>query len=162
MATAARHFASFDAALKTALEEEISGETYFAAMADAIGGKEGDALRLMAAMERETVRLLTPVAARAGIVIADQATLRAEGRAEGLDTARRGWDELVRDMSEDFGAYVEEFLWLRDAAPPADRDRLQFLVDHEVAIIDFAHAWRDGGDDPMAPLRAYLDRAACV
>ena len=160
MTMQARTFPDYAAGLKMAYEEEIGGETFFAAMAEAFDGLPAEALRLMARMEAETVRVLTETVQRTGIAIADRDRLRAEGRAEGLDAARRGWPEIVRMMAEDYGAYVEEFDWTFRAAPAADRPRLQFLIDHEIAIIDFAKAWRRGDADCLRPLTDYLDRAA--
>ena len=158
-----RTFPDFDASLKVAFEEEISGGTFFAAMAEILEGSfDGvptEALNLMARMEAETVRLLEPVVERAGIAIADRTALRAEGRAEGLERAAHGWPEIVRAMDEDYGAYVEEFEWTFGQAAAEDRARLQFLVDHEVAIVGFARAWRAGDPGCLAPLHRYLARA---
>ncbi|MCY1126204.1 hypothetical protein OU426_04995 [Frigidibacter sp. RF13] len=157
-----RIFPDYAASLKVAFEEEISGETFFAAMAEAFDGIPADALNLMAQMEAETVRLLEPVVEHAGISIADRTALRAEGRSEGLETAGQGWPEIVRAMDEEYGAYVEEFEWMFGQAPEKGRTRLQFLVDHEVAILGFARAWRAGDPDCLAPLHRYLARAAAV
>lgn len=156
MTMQARTFPDYAAGLKMAYEEEIGGETFFAAMAEVFDGIPAEALTLMARMEAETVRVLTPAVERAGIAIADRDRLRAEGRAEGIALARRGWPDIARMMAEEYGAYVEEFAWTFQAAPEAERDRLQFLIDHEVAIIDFARAWRRGDADCLRPLRDYL------
>ncbi|WP_284162625.1 hypothetical protein [Frigidibacter sp. SD6-1] len=159
-----RSFPDYAASLKVAFEEEIGGETFFAAMAEvfagAFDGVPSEALALMARMEAETIRLLEPVVDRAGIAVTDRNVLRAEGRAEGFERAAAGWPEIVRSMDEDYGAYVEEFEWAFGQAPLEDRARLQFLVDHEVAIVGFARAWRAGDPDCLAPLHRYLTRAA--
>jgi hypothetical protein len=156
----ARAFDTFKDGFRVAYEEEISGETYFARLAEFQTGRAREALELMAAMEVVTARAIEPVLARNGIAITSIDQLRQEGRAEAERLAHVGATELFTTMRDTYDAYVAEFEATKAQAPDADRPAMQILIDHEVALIDFARAELRGDADSLQPLQDYLARFA--
>lgn len=156
----ARAFGSFVEGFRMAYEEEISGETYFARLAEFQTGRARQALELMAAMEVATARAIEPVLARNGIAIASLEQLRRDGRAEADLLASVSATELFTTMRDTYDAYVTEFEETLARAPDADKPAMQILIDHEVALIDFARAELQGDADSLRPLQDYLARFA--
>jgi hypothetical protein len=156
----ARAFGSFEEGLRMAYEEEISGETYFARLAEFQTGRAREALELMAAMEVVTARAIEPVLARHGILTTPVDQLRQEGRAEADRLAHVSATELFTTMRDTYDAYVAEFEATLAQAPDADKPAVQILIDHEVAIIDFSHAELRGDAESLQPLQDYLARFA--
>ncbi|MCX8508558.1 MAG: hypothetical protein ORN49_06740 [Rhodobacteraceae bacterium] len=160
MTTQPRSFPDYAAALRTAYEEEVSGESYFARLAEFHPGRAAEALRLMARMERVTAAAVKPAIRRHAIPCTDPDQLRSEGRAEADRMAGWSWDRLVRDMRDNFAPYVTEFERLAARAPDADKPATRLLVDHERAIIRFAELDAAGDLESHTPLLAYLARFA--
>ena len=160
MTVTTRRFPSYRAALTIAYEEEISGQAYFANLAAFHLGRAREALLLMAEMERITVSILAPLVALHDLRIADKDALAAEGTAEAQAIRHVKWAEIVQQMRDEYPVYVEEFADLHHQAPENEKILLQFLVDHEVAIIDFARLELDGDDKSIAPLNRYIANAA--
>ncbi len=156
----ARAFGSFEEGFRMAYEEEISGEIYFARLAEFQSGRARQALELMAAMEVVTARTIEPVLARNGIATTPLDQLRREGRAEADRLADVSATELFTIMRDTYDAYVTEFEDALAQAPEADKPAIQILIDHEVAIIDFARAELEGDTDSLKPLQDYLARFA--
>jgi hypothetical protein len=150
----ARKFTTYHAALTCAFEEEVSGAAYFAALADRNSGPARAALLLMAQIEGEMVRDLTPLVQRQNITAKPLANLAAQGRADASTEA--DWPEFTRKMAEDYADYVTEFQTAFNLAPTEDRPVLQRLIDHELALIAFAKAYRAGNPNAFTPLRAFL------
>lgn len=155
-----RTFPDYASALRNAYEEEISGISYFEALAETHGGAPATALRVMAEMERATARALLPLLAEAGIEPRADAVLAREGRRDADAQRDLGWTALLTEMRDDYGAYVTEFHDLLRQTPGSLRARIDLLIDHEVALIAFARAELDGDENSLAVLRDYLDRAA--
>lgn len=156
----ARAFDTFKDGFRVAYEEEISGETYFARLAEFQTGRAREALELMAAMEVVTARAIEPVLARNGILTTPVDQLRQEGRVEAERLAHVSATELFTTMRDTYDAYVAEFEATKAQAPDADRPAMQILIDHEVALIDFARAELQGDADSLQPLQDYLARFA--
>lgn len=153
-----RSFATFTEGFRVAYEEEISGETYFARLAELHSGRARQALALMTEMEIVTARAVAPVLTRNAIHTAPLDQLRREGRAEAELLAGQSATQLFTTMRDSYDAYVAEFEATYAQAPDADKPAVQILIDHEVAIIDFARAELAGDPDSLRPLQAYLAR----
>ncbi|OYX43634.1 MAG: hypothetical protein B7Z02_08860 [Rhodobacterales bacterium 32-67-9] len=157
-----RVFPDYAAALRSAYEEEVSGESYFATLAEARDGRAREAFTLMTEMERVTARAVEPLLAAAGVQPSDRAMLLDEGRAAARALKDRSWRAHLLEMRDEYGAYVAEFEVVRAGAPDDLKHRVDLLIAHEVAIIDFARAELAGEPDSLAPLHRYLDRAAGI
>lgn len=156
----ARDFASFKDGFRVAYEEEIAGETYFARLAEFQSGRARQALELMARMEVVTARAIEPVLARNGIATASIDQLRKEGRVEADLLAGVSATDLFTTMRDTYDSYVAEFQATMAQAPEADKPAMQVLIDHEIALIDFARAELQGDADSLRPLQDYLARFA--
>lgn len=156
----ARAFATFKEGFRVAYEEEIAGETYFARLAEFQTGRAREALELMAKMEVVTARAIEPVLARNGIATAPVDQLRKEGITEADLLANVSATDLFTTMRDTYDAYVTEFEQTLARAPDADKPAMQILIDHEVALIDFARAELQGDAGSLKPLQDYLARFA--
>ena len=154
----ARQFASFNAAFAMAFEEEVSGETFFAAL----GESEPDPRRAalwakVALIENRTVAALRPLAEALGVTPADEAEVRRTGREQAVAWQALPFAEVMAIMVRDYPTgYLAEFEAMLPVAPAQAMSAVQLLIDHEVAIIDMARAELSGSGDPNAPLDVYL------
>ena len=156
MGQAARVFSDYPATLVLFGEEEISGEAYFARMADFYPGRQRRALLLLAEIERRTVSVMRPLLERHGLAVADTVALAAAGRAEAERRSGASWRQLVADMASGFPVFVEEFRQIEQLAPAADLSVVRLLTQHEVAAVEFAVLEVRGDADSHCPLEAFL------
>ena len=70
--------------------------------------------------------------------------------------AAMGWSGAIASMAKTLPDFVDRYAALEAAGPPEDKEGLAFLTAHEVALVDFCAAERDGEDDALAPVRALL------
>jgi hypothetical protein len=157
-----RKFPDFGTALKVAYEEEISGEAFFAELGRQLGGRAAEVLSLFSEIEHVTAVTVAPLIQRYDIAHRSRADLVTEGKQEAAELKAIGWTDFLMRLVNDYPAYVSEFEALRDGAPPEERTILQLLVEHEVALLDFARLELAGTEDATAPLTAYLARAASL
>lgn len=156
-----RHFASFEQGFAISFAEEISGETYFAALSETEPDPRRAALwRKIELIERQTALALRPLATRLGLVPADEKAIRRSGREEAADWQALPFLDLMSLIIRDYPAYMAEFDALHASAPPDARAATQLLLDHEAAMIDMARAELSGIGDPAAPLDNYLAHLA--
>ena len=163
MTAKARKFQSFEQAFALSFEEEISGETYFAALSAAEPDPRHAAIfAKLARIEAETVRALRPVAKVLGLAPVDEAAVQRKGRVSARNRKGRPFADFIAHIAQDYPAYVDEFVQLCELSPPEAKDLAQLLVDHEVAMIDMAQIVLAGEGDPHAPLDAYLHKVRLV
>lgn len=144
-----------------AFEEEISGETFFAALSETEPDPRRAALwAKLALIENRTISALRPLATALGLTPADEAAVMQSGRDEAREWQVLPFIDVMATMDRDYPAYVAEFTSLRDRAPETAKASAQLLIDHEIAIIDMARAELSGTSDPAAPLDAYLGHLA--
>lgn len=162
MTASPRSFASFDAAFAMAFEEEVSGETFFAALAETESDPRHKGLwAKLALIENRTIAALRPLASALGLGPGDEAAVRQSGRDEAAAWQALPFAEVMAIMARDYPVgYLAEFKAMLPIAPALARASVQLLIDHEVAIIDMARAELSGHGDPNAPLDAYLARVA--
>ncbi len=154
----ARQFDSFDAAFAMAFEEEVSGETFFAALGETEPDPRRAALWVKVALiENRTVAALRPLAEALGVTPTDEAEVRRIGRDQAREWQALPFAEVMAIMVREYpSGYLAEFKAMLPAAPPNAKRAVQLLIDHEAAIIDMARAELAGTSDPAAPLDAYL------
>lgn len=162
MSASPRQFAGFAAAFATAFEEEVSGETFFAALAETEPDPRRAALwAKVALIESRTVAALRPLAEVLGVTPADEAEVRRIGRDEAAEWQALPFAEVMAIMVRDYPTgYLAEFEAMLPAAPARAKAAVQLLIDHEVAIIDMARAELSGAGDPAVPLDEYLTHLA--
>ena len=156
MTLAPRTFASAAEGLCAFYEEEISGEAFFSKLASFHSGEARKALGLMASIEGAMLQVLAPMAERLGVDPARAATIRAEGQGEAEALRSVGWQDLLRRMCEEYPVFVAEFDAVAKAADEAERADAQLLLDHEVALLDYAAAALAGRKDSLHILERFL------
>jgi len=154
----ARLFPDYSSALMTCYEEEISGEGYFAGLADQFSGRPRQALLMMASVEHVTAAALRPLIISHGLRTADEAGLFASGRAEARRQQGITWESLTAGMAEDYPVYLEEFDQLSRLAPPADLRTVSIALYHEQVLIDFARSEAAGDPESLKPIVQFLAR----
>ena len=137
-------------------EEEISGEAWYAALADLFDGDRAAKLRLLAEVERHTAEIVRPLIEKHGLSVRDRAALQAEGWADAARWAAGDWDGLLAYMTRTFPGYVADFERLERMGPPADRPALRRLTEHEEVAIAFLEREAEGRADSVVPLQAFL------
>ena len=156
MTLAPRTFASAAEGLCAFYEEEISGEAFFSTLASFHSGEASEALGLMSLIEGAMLKVLAPMAKRLGVDPARAAAIRAEGQREAEALRSVGWHDLLRRMCEEYPVFVAEFEAVAMAAEEAERADAQLLLDHEVALLDFAAAALAGRKDSLQILEGFL------
>jgi hypothetical protein len=137
-------------------EEEISGEAYFARMADFYPGRQRWALLRLAEIERRTVSAMHPLLERHGLAVADPVALAAAGRAEAEQMSGASWQKLVADMVSGFPTFVAEFEQFEQLAPASDRSVVRLLTRHEAVAVEFAALEVRDDAESHRPLEAFL------
>lgn len=137
-------------------EEEIEGEAYFARLAERFTAPDHKRkLHLLAEVERHAAAGVAPLIAAHGLTPRPAADLVARGRNEAEATAP-DWPALIAQMQQSYPGYLAAFAALEAMGPEADRARLSFLTEHEVAAIRFLDLEVTDPETSAAPLEAYI------
>ena len=145
-----------DAVLR-AYEGEVGGEAYFKALTDVFSKPDHhEKLMLLAAVEKRTGNALRPLIKRHGLEPLDNAALIARGEAFVEERAFRRWSDLIENMTTRYPGFVEKFKALEATGPAEDKGALEILVEHEIALLDFAEHEAAGDADSLATVRAFL------
>jgi hypothetical protein len=153
-----RRFTDYAPALQLVLEEEVLGDAYFDTLAGFHSGRARTALLLMAEIERGVIAAMQPAITRHGLTLASPQALRDEGRREAEAMQAQSWTDFLDHVDEDYPAFLDEFEQLFRLAPETDKADAQLLLDHEVALMDFAAAERKGDPYSLEILAAFLRR----
>jgi len=141
-------------------EEEIEGETFFAALADKLTAPEQKAkIAMLAEIETNTAKAMKPLLHKYALTPRDAEALHANGRkeAEGMPP---DWADLIDHMRDTFPAYITAFERLEAMAPPEDLPALRVATEHEFAAVAFLEREAAGDPDSTAPLRRFLETGA--
>lgn len=157
-----RIFTDFAPALQLCLEEEFIGEALFDTLAGFHDGRARQALQLMAQIERAVIAAMQPAIARHSLTLANPEDFRAEGRTEAKVMRTMSWPDFLHRVDVDYPAFLDEFEQLFRLAPQADKADVQLLLDHEIALMDFAAAERKGESDSLDILTAFLQHLSKV
>jgi hypothetical protein len=143
----------------SAYQGELIGESVYRELANrSMVGDQKAKLRAIADVERLTGWRLKPIAERLGIEASDAQRLRViERRVSELKSL--AWPEFIDKALRDWPPYLARFEALKQLAPAGDVDRIQWLVDHEVALVAFARIEHDamGSDASLRKLQIFLD-----
>ncbi|MEM7375936.1 MAG: FAD-dependent oxidoreductase [Pseudomonadota bacterium] len=143
-------------------EEEVSGEAYFAALAERLAEPDHAAkMQLLADVERHCAVIVEPLLQKYALTPRDTQTLVSEGRAD-ADRGPQTYAELIADMRRTFPGYIGDFLRLERLAPPEDRPILQRMTEHEEVAVAFLDRESAGLSASTEPLLAYLAEPAAA
>ena len=140
-----------------AWQGEQWGKAFFDLLAEAADDAEHRAKwQVLADLEQATGDRLAPL-------VAEDAQSPAEERPS-LDAAAAAYAQLrhadaMRQMMTILDPAIERFRRLLDIAPEVDRETVQLLVDHEVALKEFAEQELAGETTSLDPVRAVIARA---
>ena len=158
MSAIARTFESFAEGLRVSYEEEVSGEAFFAELAEHQTPANRHILLIFADMEQITSTSIKYLLKKHNIDVSSETELRRDGIAEARKVSSSDWAFLVASMIEDYPSYIEEFRSLKRLAPVADRNAINVLIEHEQAMLDFAILHEQGASDSTEPLVQFVTR----
>ena len=151
---------TYQASVQAAWAGEVYGEALFSELARLVPDTALEPRwKLLAELEQVTGRQLAPLVHRYGF----DTDPPVEQMERGVANAR----EFAQMPHADFMALIEPYLEevvsryeaLRDAAPAGDKAAMQFLVDHEVALLRFVQLERRGADqDSTRDARLLIER----
>src|SRR5262245_40950089 len=142
------------ALLRRAYEGEIIGCAMYQEMLKTPPEAKTEALKLLYTLERVTADALEPLITQYQVTVnADAAT--KEGRQLANYLTGRPWHEMWQDTIRLAEDYLTDFHRLIDVLGD-DAAVGRQVVEHEEALIAFAHREMDGAPDSLAPLHDYL------
>jgi hypothetical protein len=142
--------------IREAYDGEIFGAAFFSALASRFAANEDvrKKCEIMRDIELATAEKLKPVVARLNLPPSDHPTLEAGGRNAAAQVTE--WEPFVARFKKLAPGFVAQFEAIVPLAPPQDQAAVKFLVDHEVAFVDFTEKESSGKGDSMAELRRLL------
>ncbi len=123
-----------------AYQGEVLGEALFAGIADRLDdGEHARKMQVLATLERRTMEAVAPALERAGIATEPDAEMVPLAEALAADSATSTWEELMAAAVTVTGQFIPLYQRIGEL-DPTERTIADLLVDHEVAIRDFARA----------------------
>ena len=153
---------SYAEAIHRAYEGEIVGERLYGALARECSDTDRRAkLSAISAIEAATRARLKH--------IADRLQLEPSRGAIQSTVERRlaqlrllSWGEFIQKAVLEWPPYLTRFEALRQSAAPGDEESLQFLADHERALVQFANLEHGGSENSLSALSTFLHACRCV
>ncbi len=140
--------------LLTYYEEEVAGEAYFYGLMEHF--EEQEKLALLAEVENRASESIVSLLNKYQLKPRSATELNTEGKGHVSRHESLTWDELMTHMVVHYPGYLENFAALQKMAPPEDLLALNRLMNHEVAVIEFAKKELAGDPDSTAPLYKYI------
>ena len=143
-----------------AWQGELWGKAFFERLAAATDDADRRAKwHVLADLEEAIGNRLAPLVANAGDPPSADAYRPLDAAV--ATYAALSWPEAMERMTTILEPAIKRFQELLAAAPVAERDAVQLLVDHEVALKRFAERELAGDSDTsLEPVRAVIARAA--
>lgn len=145
------------ALLRRAYEGEVIGCAMYQALMKTAADPNSAALQLLYDLERITADALRPLIRRHQVEVSETAATK-EGRRLAQSLAARPWKEMWQETISLAEDYLTDFHRLVDALEDDEAAIGQQVLEHEEALIAFAHREIDGAPDATAPLHDYLQR----
>lgn len=145
------------ALLRRAYEGEIVGAAMYEELIARRISDHGQALKLLYDIERITANALAPLIEQFGIEVSvDRAT--EEGHQLGISLTDKPWKSMWTEVIRLADDYLGDFSRLAEILTGPHAAVGRQLVEHEEALLAYAH--REIADDPdaLAPLHHYLNR----
>jgi hypothetical protein len=153
--------AGYREGIASAYKGEWIGENLYRELANrSIVEHQKAKLHAIADVEQYTFRRLKPIADRLGIDVAAGEWKRVvERRATELYSV--GWPDFIDKALRDWPPFIVRFEALLPLAPPPDTDAVRCLIDHEVALVEFARIEHNavGSEAALLRLEAFLHQA---
>ena len=141
---------------------EVFGEVFFTELAQL--DKEASMepkWNTLAELERVTAGVLLPLVRRYGLPMKPPAEERTRGEQEAKRFSTMPHEEFMAYLEPYLEEVVAKYQTLRDDAPSTDATPMQFLVDHEEALLRFVQIERGGtGEDSLQEVKDVVARAS--
>jgi hypothetical protein len=139
-----------------AYDGEIFGAAFFAELAGRFAADAGRRRKceLMRDVELETAGRLRPLVARLGLPWPDEHALAVAGRHAA--TTVIDWDRFIERFRKLAPGFVASFEEIAAIAPVEDPSTARFLIDHELAFVEFTEREAAGDAESLSALRAVL------
>ncbi len=149
--------------IRSAYEGELIGERLYRTLAMCRSDLDQRAkLDAIADVERLTNGRLKPIAERLGIAPAD-AEIQAIVRRRVAELSTLGWSDFIARANRDWPPYIARFEELQPLAPSDDGPAIRSLIDHELALVEFARVEQSalersavGAEASLRVLQAFL------
>ena len=148
--------------LVTALESEVMGEAAFrSACYTCLNSDKRAKLRALWDLETQTKHSILAYYAEQGIQLPATGWLAFKSSLLGLLFHLAPWQKLVSTFLDETDKFLVVFRRLEEQASEADKPLFKAVVDHELAIQQFAELEAAGrGDESIAPVLALLQTPA--
>ena len=146
----------FRGLLLWAYRGEIRGEALFHGLAEQFPDA-ADKLLVLAELERRMAAVLSRPLTDHEIEAGDTSDEVSRGRELAAASATLGWQQFLAQFSPVTERALIRYRALRDLSPSAD-PAFDLVIDHEVALQDFARAEIAGTDDSLASVRGVIER----
>ncbi|MEM7215960.1 MAG: hypothetical protein AAF423_10495 [Pseudomonadota bacterium] len=138
-------------------EEEIMGEAYFLALADAFNEPvQKHKMTLLAKVERQAAEIVRPLLDKYELRPRTDEVLHEIGLDDVAKTKNMGWQGMITHMVNNYPDYMPQFEVLETMAPIEDRPLLEILTEHETATIEFAKLELSGDPESTVLLETYI------
>jgi hypothetical protein len=147
---------SYNARIKRAYEGEIVGGQLYGHLSvlseDASCRQK---LSTIAEVEGRTRGVLEPMAMRLGIE-ANARDIQARVERRVAEWRQLNWLAFIRKALAEWPPYISEFEAMERLAPECDKVALRLVVNHEMALVEFARLEHAGSAQSLEPLRKFL------
>jgi hypothetical protein len=136
---------TLDPGIKSRLQDAWQGEVFGMAMYRAIAEQQQDPIRrwqwvALHQLEVETGTAMRQLLLRHGLPVTEFGESKRAGLAEAERIVVLPWQDMMKAFAEDLPATIDDYRALERACTFEGRDAatMRFLVDHEVASLEFA------------------------
>ena len=127
-----------------AYQGEVLGEALFGSIAERLDDAEhARKMRVLATLERKTKEAVAPALERAGISTAPDPDMLSLAEALAPDSATQSWAEVMSGLEAITGQFIPLYERIGEL-DPSELHAAELLVDHEVALRDFARKEQAG------------------
>jgi hypothetical protein len=127
-----------------AYQGEVLGEAFFGGLADRLEDADHAAkMRVLATLELRTKEAVAPALERAGISTAPDPDMLSLAEALAPDSATQSWAEVMSGLEAITGQFIPLYERIGEL-DPSELHAAELLVDHEVALRDFARKEQAG------------------
>lgn len=154
---------SYEAGVYEAWVGEIFGESLFAELAGHCAGTPLEAKwTLLAELERVTGRQLEPLLRRYGYELIPPDDAKQRGVSNAREFCKIPHLEFMAQIEPYLEEVISKYQTLRDVAPLEDASAMQFLVDHEAALLRFVQLeLGESGQDSTQAAKSLIETAPC-
>jgi hypothetical protein len=143
-------------AIRRAYEGEIVGERLYRALAlECSDTDQRSKLSAISAIEAATHERLKHIADRLQID-PSQAAIQCTVERRLAQLRLLSWGQFIQQAVLEWPPYLARFEVLRRSAASGDEESLQFLEDHERALVEFANLEHSGSENSLSTLSTFL------